>query len=221
MSDTTDDVPSIDGHWKGLLVTTSTSRLPVIGDVRSVQRSRLAIDVTQQGTDLQLRIETCGIDIETSSRMVSMTIPQAFVDSIAAVERPAHIEIDDGQHRLVVPRIWEVQGVELDDPETDRLPESADDERVFDQDGDGHPGVTVGVSGIIGGEVYVVQKGWNRWRGVIGDGRIRGALRWHQEQSVLDASSRWLRRDTDSHPTRDVQDNYFAMQRRDAGAEGC
>lgn len=222
MPDTTaTDVPSIDGHWDGLLVTTSTSRLPILGEVRSVQRSRLDIDVAQRGADLQLRIETCSIDIETSSRMVSLTIPQAFVDSIAAVERPAQIETDDGQHLLVVPRIWEVQGVELDDPEADRLPESADDERVFDQDGDGHPGVTVAVSGIIGGEVYVVQKGWNMWRGAIGDGRIRGALRWHQEQSVLDASSRWLRSDTETRPTRDIQDNYFVMQRRDTGSEGC
>jgi len=51
----------------------------------------------------------------------------------------------------------ELWGVSLSDPLSEPMPESADDERVFDQDLDGNPGVTLKLLGDLC-DMYVVQR---------------------------------------------------------------
>lgn len=93
---------------------------------------------------------------------------------------------------------WEVEietetvllGAELSDPETDQLPDDASDHRVIDADADGNPGVTVTVSGMFGGQVYLVQRLVRGLRGTLtADWRMDGLVTGRSEQEVVGASS--------------------------------
>jgi hypothetical protein len=109
-----------------------------------------------------------------------------------------------------------VKGVRLENPESDPLPTSADDPRVFDQDGDGNPGVTVHVEvmGLIGGDIYVVQRDRTRLSGVVtSDVAIDGLVEWTSEQSVLGASNAFLLGGTAVRPDPDLSHSYFRARR--------
>jgi hypothetical protein len=120
--------------------------------------------------------------------------------------------------------------VELDDPMNETLPESAEDPRVIDQDGDGEPGMTVRVEGIISGDIYVAQRNWKVFCGDLVSGdettgsedapRIAGNIRWGMDQRVLGASSGLLNRQTDSVPHPDLARNTFEIVPIDP-AWGC
>ncbi len=82
----------------------------------------------------------------------------------------------------------ELWAVHLDDPNRDSLPTTADDPRVFDQDGDGKPGVTL-VLGDATCEMYVVQRGKMKWSGlVVSATRIEGGGSSTSEQVVLSST---------------------------------
>ena len=87
-----------------------------------------------------------------------------------------------------------VLGASLDDPGADPLPRDADDPRVVDVDGDGQPGFSVEVEGIIDGQVYMVQR---LVRGLVGEltggGRMRGTVTIGGGQEVIGASNQILK----------------------------
>jgi hypothetical protein len=80
-------------------------------------------------------------------------------------------------------------GWRTQDPD-DELPGEAGDPRVYDGDGDQNPGVTLLVSGDVGGEMYVVSRSWLELSGTISSpDRIEGSSLTYQEQTVLDATN--------------------------------
>jgi hypothetical protein len=83
----------------------------------------------------------------------------------------------------------------------DPLPSDPDDPRVFDQDGDGNPGVTIRVEGIVSGDMYIVQRSWTRLEGaLLGDGSFGGRLFFGNAQVVLDSTSPFLGDPPSSRP---------------------
>ncbi|MFW7378898.1 MAG: hypothetical protein ACOH5I_08840 [Oligoflexus sp.] len=83
-------------------------------------------------------------------------------------------------------------GVQLDDPANDKLPEQADDRRIFDVDGDGKAGITATVSAmLVSGEVHFIQRSITSYTGVWSkDGNtLSGLVKDQSEQSVIDASN--------------------------------
>lgn len=214
--------PDLTGTWDFQIETTSKSDVPVLGEVRAKNQTRRVVEIAQQGDELRIQSRVCALEIEPGTRLASTTIPQAFVDSIDPVVRPARLERSDGEIRLIAPKYWNVQGAKLEDPGDEELPEEPDDDRVFDQDRTGHPGVTVEIGGVLSGEAYVVQKGWEQWFGRVDGDSIAGFVNWGSDQEVLDASSRLLMNQPDSEPVEERSENRFRMQRRDPSAEdGC
>ena len=91
---------------------------------------------------------------------------------------PVHSQVPDEFTRNIVPRTAEVTvgngtqswdfwrpetptgiGVHFDDPVTDAMPKNARDERISDDDEDGHPGVTVYLtSGPVKGQLYLARR---------------------------------------------------------------
>jgi hypothetical protein len=86
----------------------------------------------------------------------------------------------------------EILGWRTDDPDA-ALPIEAADPRVSDDDADGHPGVTVQVSGPVTGEMYVASRMVVSLDGTIATlDRIDGGSVTQQEQTVLGASDELL-----------------------------
>lgn len=115
---------------------------------------------------------------------------------------------------------WEVLGANLQRPDNESLPTVASDPRVLDQDGDGEPGVTISVRGLIDGEVFVAQKGWSELRPEsVSVDRIAGRVIWRQMQTVLGASSRFLASGPTTRPDPAPGANWFVAVRVPKGAD--
>jgi len=89
----------------------------------------------------------------------------------------------------------EVLGAKLADPVKDPLPTNADDAALFDQDGDGKPGVTVKISVKalfinISGQVYLTQRTLTQETGHLESADlIRGNVIWSTDQKIIGSDS--------------------------------
>lgn len=211
--------PNIAGSWSLEVVTTARARIAVVGRVTTTTRSIVAVDIVQNGTNLEFNSRVCSIAVESSAPTVQTIIPEAFVNNLPLTRRGGVLRETSGGWELHLPRHWEAQGVKLRDLSREPLPQSADDPRVFDQDGDGNPGLTVRVEGLVSGEIYTIQRAWDEHRGRIVSGDlIEGSVTWGVEQVILGATSRFLRSAPQSAPHPDESKSYFRMRRAQGSA---
>ncbi len=209
-----DEPVDLSGTWKVDYLTTAQTKIPVVGDFHTTTRVVLAAEIEQEGTDLTILTRVCSLELSSDMPLAQPVAPPAFAESLPEVERRGELIERDDHWELRIYPTWETVGVRLDDPAQDELPDDGDDPRVFDQDGDGNPGATILVEGIIDAEIYILQKSWDSWRGrVRNENTIEGGLRWHTEQSVVGASHRILRRQPRATPHPDQAKNLFRMTR--------
>ena len=130
----------------------------------------------------------CWIEQEPLGRTRTILRPD-FVAAIPEWESRLEVRGDEAEleeHVIIL-------GAELIDPEGDALPTDGGDPRIVDMDGDGQPGFTVEVEGVIDGEVYMVQRLVPTLRGqLLGGGRMRGNVTVGGEQEVIGASNQIL-----------------------------
>ncbi len=208
-------LPDLNGTWAQLQVTTSVSEIPIVGDVIGTTKSLLIVKVEQDGGDLKLKETICDIEITSTASRVDTIIPRAFQKAASGTRRVARVWYEDGELQFQEKPKTVVLGAKLDKI-SDALPEDEDDERIVDSDKDGHPGLTVKVRGIIDGEIYVVQRGWNKLRGKFDGEMFQGKVTWKSDQKVVDASRMLLNSNTTSKPHGNASKNYFKMKRIDA-----
>jgi hypothetical protein len=180
--------------------TVSKTKMPILADV--VARTR-AISVQTLKHDknwLRGTGDLCDVQMTTSSSLVKTELPPAFRKAIAKVRTNARLRREGERLDYYQPEQTLVLGAELDDPETEQLPNRPDDPRVIDSDKDGKPGVTVSVSGIVSGDIYLVQRSTSTLRGTATPGGFVGKITFTNEQRVLGATSKVLKRDPDAQP---------------------
>lgn len=212
------EIPDLSGTWSGTTVATMNSRIGPIGGFRTTTTSRLILEIEQDGRELEIHVHTCAVEMDSTNPMVSTSLSDGFVENLGVVVRPAVIREIDGEFQFLVQRQYSAQGVRLADLAQDPLPEDRSDPRLIDQDGDGNPGFTVSVGGMVKGEVYVIQRGWDELSGTIEDeDHIEGHIRWDSVQRVIDASRRLLMRQPSLQPNNERARNYFEMTRVEDG----
>jgi len=145
----------------------------------------------QDGTALVISHEVCVVVNESPPQVPTTTvIPQAYVDGLDSYTRAGTYTADDsGSFDYYAERHIALSGLTgLTDPETEDLPTSSDDPRVIDQDGDGHPGMTIRLEGFPSGELYIVQRDATELVGKAVDANtITGILTVSTEQVVLES----------------------------------
>ena len=175
----------------------SDVKVPVVGAIRSTTHVVGWVDV-QSGTD---RVRGKGVvcDIDVKAPIVKPHFSAAFRRAISPLQIDARVS-EDGQ-RWDQPAIWRVHGARVDDPQRSPLPQSADDPRVTDPDNDGNPGLTVAVKGLVRGKMFVAQRGSMSWSARRrADGSFSGPVKYTQEQALLGATSRMLRKKVPPQP---------------------
>ncbi|NIV31894.1 MAG: hypothetical protein GWN58_21130, partial [Anaerolineae bacterium] len=200
------------GTWAQLQVTSEISIVPFVGEVTNKNITLLRLVQEQNGNQLKVIADVCSIRVESGTSMVSIEFPQAFVDSLGMVTKRSTIEPADHGYRFFQPPVTTLRGVHLENPESDPLPREAGDPRVFDQDDDGKPGVTVRITilGLISGEVYLIQRDWSSLTGRAGTlDRIDGLIDWGIEQVVLGASNPFLKARGTNRPDPVAAHSYF------------
>jgi len=208
----------LSGTWAEIQVCSELETLPIVGRLTGTSTTLLRVVMEQTGNSLVIRETYCSTKIDTGTVIASTAIPDAFLRSLGETARPASLDLSGTAVRFVQPWYTEVRGAHLLDPENDPLPTSPDDPRVFDQDGDGKPGLTVRlrVMGIVSGEAYVVQRVRYRMTGtVVSPDRIDGLIEWTNEQVTIGATNRLFEANTSGEPNPDAQKSYFVLQRID------
>lgn len=177
----------ISGVWAQLHVSSASSPFSLDGETASTTVTTWRLVMEQRGTDVLIHGTVCSVDIITQSTVVTTVVPDALVSSLEKSFLTASVGLDErGALRFYQPPYTEVRGARLADPVLDELPDDPEDPRVIDQDGDGKPGVTVRVTGLVAGELYIVQRRTNELLGRVHDREtIDGLMIWNNEQSTL------------------------------------
>lgn len=208
------DLPDMTGTWAQLQVTTAISSIPVIGDIITTTTTVLLVDVQQFKNDVFLTETACNIKITSNSSSIRTIVPTPFLKAVSGRTRQARIYRKGSDiHYYQKPKTT-VLGARLSNVSRDKLPDNTSDRRVFDADGDGKPGVTIKVRGIIDGSLYLVQRGWNELKGTMkGVDNVQGSMKWSSEQQTVDATSIWLKSQPTSKKYKGKRHNYFRMRR--------
>jgi hypothetical protein len=154
-----------------------------------------------------------GCHVESGgSSAVEVEIP----DVIAQTIEPKAIEMRVWQDGDTIhwerPETITLLGVNLDDPIRDELPQSPDDSRVYDQDGDDNPGVTVKVGGFISGDLYVIQRTTNTYTGTLDEaGVLVGSIEEFGEQKIMGSTNAMLEQDIPSEHLNDPALNTIEL----------
>lgn len=214
------DIPDMTGTWALKTVMTALSDPPVVGQVTNRTITYLKVTIDQDGTDLALNTEVCDVKMTSDFKRIRTVIPQAFVEALPDARRTGRLRRQGDQWGLEVDKHLSVLGANLRQPSDEYLPTEPDDPRVVDADEDGHPGVTVRVEGMVNGELYLVQRGWEQFTGTLQEGgdRVSGLVAWNSEQKVLDSNSMFLGKQPPTEPHPDENESTFDMVRIDTPA---
>lgn len=201
--------PTMQGTWAQRIVTTSVSKLPVVGNVENSSYFYAITELAQNGEALTLTTTPCWVRMDSEIPRVKTVIPSAMVEAMGPRVRRGTIE----GSTVHFPSSVDVLGARLENEWRGTLPDDPSDARVFDEDGDGHPGVTVRLFGPVDGSIYVAQRSWNELRGKIADDgqSVRGEVRWSTEQHVLGSTSFWLSSSPSVEPR--LRDSHFELRK--------
>jgi len=211
----------LSGTWAELRVLADSVTFPLVGQLERKTTLIHHVVIAHAGASLSLRSAYCAAEFDNGPSLAT-TVETAFVRSLDPVLAAA--VVDGPSDGAAFAQAWctEVHGVRLEHPDTDPLPTSAADPRVFDQDGDGHPGITVRACafGLITGDVYVVQRLRTRLEGrVVSADRIEGTVQGSVEQVILGATNSLFLGAIVSRPDPVAAHSYFVLERVDATAD--
>lgn len=212
--------PDLEGVWAQKLVQTAITDVPVFGESTTETITYLRVELDQSGRNFELQSRVCEMDIRSDVDVFETIVPRAFVDALPDTKRQGRLLRDGEDVQFRVERHVEVRGARLRSPEHEYLPDSPSDARVVDADDDGHPGLTLRIDGVVSGDIYIVQRGWDRYLGnVVSNRRMTGRVEWNSEQNVLDSTSIFLGDQPPTRPHPKAERNRVEFVRLDAGAD--
>ena len=179
---------SADGTWIFWYETSTCVNVLGIA-INSLTQTLTRVELhSEPGGIVRHTLLNCQVE-QTPIVGVATTIPDAVVQSIPTREFIALLD-GDGVGASYQSQIGvELWGVKLDDPYNDPLPTDKSDPRVYDQDGDGKPGVTLDL-GHGQCTMAVIQRAISRWTGTVqSPTRIEGTGSNDTVQVVMEASS--------------------------------
>lgn len=204
----------LSGTWAQALTYGAVFNLPAIGQTEGETLSILHVTITMEEGAPRLVSRTCSVEIDNGTDIIETIIPDRFISSLVLQEPEAILQLDGSVMRYGQAKELTLRGVVLEDPVGEPLPVEATDPRVYDQDEDGNPGMTVLIKGITDGQVYVIQRDWYALDGeVTGKDWIDGLATWRTEQVVLGSDNPILNMQTESSAHPDPKRSYFRMTR--------
>ena len=198
--------------WARLEVLSGLAEIPAFGLKVNETISILRLTLQSGEDGLRSVEEVCATEINRPDvPSVQTKIPTAFIRSIPLATRA--VLVDGATNRFAYQIV--THGAYLRDPEREALPTEVDDPRVFDQDQDQAPGVTIRSEGLLEGEMHLVQRMKTRLVGEREDDQMEGRIEWSSEESILWGSSPILENPVPMVPNEDPAQSYFVAQRID------
>lgn len=204
----------LSGLWAQLVVSSQLSDVPFAGRVRQQTISIQRVKMRQDGSTVALEAQTCALEFHSGTPLVQLTFPERFVNSLGIDIKQA--QFDPNTLDFVQPRTTYLRGVRLQDPQNDPLPTDPKDPRIFDQDGDGKPGMTITITviGFLTGEIYVIQRDWNLLRGrLTSSSTVDGLVEWGSEQVIIGATNPIFLNPNPTFPDPNPSNSFFRSTR--------
>ena len=185
-------MPDLSGTWVMRLTGSQAVSAPIVGIVHTKSEFYILATLAQNGTDWVANGRYCDrVEKDPSTNIVQVIIPAPWAHTEKPVTRSGGklALASDGTWVLTFPRLVETAGAVLAS-DSDPLPTAVDDPKVIDEDGDGHPGITVGLSGqSFSGDLYSVQKQMTSITAIaVAQDRVEGALEYSSLQNVLSSN---------------------------------
>jgi len=195
--------------------------VPILGELDNISTILGFAEVRLDDDGELVIIESgCGATSQTGNA-ISVEIPPAIPQSVTPTATPLTVWEEDGVIHWSRPLFVIPIGIRLEDPINDALPTDPNDGRIWDQDGDGEPGVTVKVSGFAEGDIYVIQKQISSEHGTIdADGNLAGFVVDNSEQVVIGSTNPLLSQQVESRPNPDASLSTLASVALD-GPQDC
>ncbi len=203
------DPTSVLGHWAQQVVLAGIAEVPVLGFQETDTIGLGLVEITELNGQLNYKLKICQTQIKRPDDIVTTQIPEAFIQSIPTYYRAVIAKNDS----VLFSRMAELNGVRLNDPFEEELPTSADDPRIFDQDHDDLPGVTVFVTGLVSGKIYLIQRTITQMEGILENDRISGLVNWSIDEQILGADEPLLEMGAPITPNTDQSRSQFEMIR--------
>lgn len=202
------------GSYAHVQIQRGLAQLPVLGAEPTTTYGVMQLRIEPGAAEGELALTTrlCEVRIERERDVVTTEIPPTFIDALPSVERVATFVGE----RFEADWHVELRAVELENPADDPLPTEPDDPRIIDLDADGQPGLTARVSGLVDGEVYLVQRAVTRLTGQVSrDGHLDGLLGWTAEESIVAADDPLLETGAPFEADADPSQSVFLSTRLD------
>lgn len=182
-------VTDLSGTWVLETIGAQTVRVPAYQNQFHLKSINvILVQVIQNGNEITLNGLYCDrIQHDDPNNPDKVILLDAWRLTPSPLERSGSFAPDDsGRWTLALPSLVEVFGATLSDPATDVLPTDPNDPRLVDVDGDGYPGLSVGLSGLIPGVLRSVQRQTTALRGLaVAADRVEGGMVFQSDQSVI------------------------------------
>jgi len=179
-------VSGMSGTWGALETQTALVQVEPFGTLTQVSTSLYL--ATLSGTDPStITYELCDWLTTDDSSFFTTVMGASVLASLDPFVRTMHLsERADGTVGFEVDNGFSLRGVHLDNPATDVMPTDASDSRVYDQDGDGNPGISLVISGAVSGQLYTIHRHQAALDGCFtSQDRIVGLTDWTTDQIIL------------------------------------
>lgn len=183
-----------------------------VGDVEAGGTTYSLATRVVDGDAYATTMRVCSV-VNAESGGLLITTPDETVRRIAPFTTRTTVDHAAGGYEQ--DEALELWGLREDGP----LPESADDEDVYDMDEDGRVGTTGFASGIVTGEVYFVQRKSIALSGVTTEDGAIGLATIVKKSRTLDATDELLKGQAERKPHPDPTASWFAEVRLDDGAD--
>ena len=199
--------PELGGAWALELTLVSAAKIPVLGNVNSTTVSIGHLRTLSSERGVVQRYEVCEVSLEDRGKLVTSSIPDAFVQALPVrTVTPTAVATDDGwSYRMDLgsTHVGYDPAISHGKP-----PSSAGDPAVIDSDGDGAPGATVVVSIPLFSDVdiHITQGTALSLHGTWAtDGFVQGrADVAYLEQNVIGASNKLFARSPTIRPVNEL-----------------
>jgi len=195
----------------------TVAEVPMMGPVQAATTTISVHDVTSDDAGMRGKGTLCSITVLGEKDLLKTTIGPKLLKVIPAPQLDAKLAKQNGKVTLFQAGPPVVLGAKLASPD-EELPTDAKDKRMFDQDADKKPGITLTISGMAEGDIHLAQRSWVRLDGVQQeDGTFGGIARHGLTQSVVGATVPMLQQPPKNVPVADG--SYFRLGRLPKG--GC
>lgn len=209
------EVAEFYGDWIMDLTLVSRAKVPVLGDFITRSRSELSVRLEAGASGVRQTHRICRTDLNDGRGIIKTIIPPSFIAALPVHSFAVDLSLKGSTWHYAAAFERQIIGWSG----VGDLPTEASDPRIRDEDGDGHPGMTVWVEAPIAGtgEVYVVQAGQTSVTGIWDGQAFSGNVGIPEfAQKVVGASNRMLLNGPEILP--DAPQSSFRMTR---GVASC